>query len=176
MTASISPSALPPSFLKASGHHYDTARLAEARRLRISADHLAGLSAECAIKAILQDYLGSRLNTRNRLFNPELMAPQQPASPRQKQKKQDYKEYTHEHLPELWGQLSTIAQKRTGRGAGPQFMQLLQRNPFHDWHVARRYCDDSTIAQADLDRHLSAARALIAAHEQARILGTGTLA
>lgn len=176
MTAPISPSALPPSFPKASGHHYGTARLSEARRLRISADHLACLSAECAIKAIPQDYLGSRLNTRNRLFSPELMARQQSAASEQKQKKQDDKEYNHEHLPGPWGQLSTVAQKRTGRGAGPQFMQLLQRNPFHDRHVARRYCDDSTIAQADLDRHLSAARALIAAHEQASILGTGTLA
>lgn len=172
-TPSVAP---PPAFRTASGNHYHTAKLAAGNRLPISADHLAGLSAECAIKAILLDYLGSQLNHKSRPYSPELMVTPQPAAPGQKAKKQDQKEYLHEHLPELWGQLSAVANRRKGREAGPGFMQLLQQNPFHDWHVAGRYCDGTTITEADLARHLQAAYDLIAAHEQARILGTGTLA
>ncbi|MFE4213613.1 hypothetical protein [Streptomyces sp. NPDC056844] len=166
----------PPAFLKASGHHYRSAQLATKDELHISADHLAGLAAECAIKAILLDYLGSRLNEKQRPFSPDLMIPQQRPVNGVKPKKQDRKEYSHEHLPELWGQLSTIASRRRGRETGPLFMQLIQQNPFHDWDVGGRYCDDTNISDADLTRHLQAARDLLAAHQQAITLGTGTLA
>lgn len=162
----------------ASGHHYRSAKLAAGDQLHISADHLAGLAAECAIKAILLDYLGSRLNEKQRAYSPDLMIPQQQQPPpgSEKPKKQDRKEYVHEHLPELWGQLSTIASRRRGRETGPLFMQLIQQNPFHDWDVGGRYCDGTAISEEDLTRHMQAAYDLLAAHEQARTLGTGTLA
>ncbi|MFE5616464.1 hypothetical protein [Streptomyces sp. NPDC056524] len=175
MTAPPARAVPPPAFRAASRHHHDTAQLAAKQRLHISADHLAGLAAECAIKAILLDYLGSRLNDKLRPFSPDLVAPAVQNSAGEKPKKQDRKEYMHEHLPELWGQLATVAQRRIGRSA-PQFMALISRNPFDDWDVAGRYCDGTTITQSDLARHLQAAYDLLAAHEQARILGTGTLA
>ncbi|WP_247702448.1 hypothetical protein [Streptomyces sp. F63] len=54
-------------------------------------------------------------------------------------------------------------------------MQLTQHTPFRGWDVAGRYCDGTSIAQEDLDRHLQAAHDLIAAHERARFPGTGSL-
>jgi len=165
----------PPAFQAASRHHYETAQLAAGSQLRISADHLAGLAAECAIKAILLDYLGSALK-KGRPFHQELKEDARKRMEREGLKYLPQQDFMHGHLPSLWGQLSTIAGRRRGREAGPLFTQLIASNPFHGWFVEGRYCDGTTITEADLARHLQAAYDLIAAHEQARTLGTGTLA
>lgn len=175
VTAPTTSAAPPPAFRAASGHHYHSARLAAADRLTIAADHSAGLAAECAIKAILLDYLGSRLNDKQRPYNSALELSSQPNPPGGKWRKQDRKEYLHEHLPDLWGQLTAILDRRRARETGVLFLRLIGHNPFHDWDVSGRYCDGTAISEADLDRHLRAAYDLLAAHEQARILGTGAL-
>jgi hypothetical protein len=141
--------------------------LAADEDLRISADHLAGLAAECAVKAILIDFLGSRLNARNMPENPEVEALYRVGNA-MKWKKQ------HGHLPELWEHLTAVAHRRRGCGSGALFTQLIWKNPFAGWDVANRYCDGTAITDAEVDRHLKAAYDLIAAHEQAGILGTRT--
>ncbi|ORT59288.1 hypothetical protein BKD26_14945 [Streptomyces sp. CB03238] len=158
----------PPAFATASRNHYRAATLAAAKDLRISADHLAGLAAECGIKAILADFLGSRLNTRNRLENAEVATVKGAPGSRTR------KPQEHGHLPELWEHLTAVAHRRRGGGSGALFTQLIWKNPFAGWDVGDRYCDGTTITDAALDRHLKAAYDLIAAHEQASILGTRT--
>ncbi|WP_338118056.1 hypothetical protein [Streptomyces coryli] len=169
MTASTPSATQPPAFAVASRNHYHAARLAAEEDLRISADHLAGLAAECAVKAILIDFLGSRLNVRNMPENPEVEALYRLGNT-MKWKKQ------HGHLPELWEHLTAVAHRRRGGGSGALFTQLIWENPFAGWDVADRYCDGTAITEAGVDRHLKAAYALIAAHEQAGILGTRTRA
>ncbi len=154
--------------MAASRHHYHAARLAAGENLRISADHLAGLAAECAVKAILGDFLGSRLNSRNRLEHEEVATVKGALGNRTR------KPMEHGHLPELWEHLTAIAHRRRGGGSGALFTQLIWENPFDGWDVGDRYCDGTAITEADLDRHLKAAYDLIAAHEQAGILGTRT--
>ncbi|MDB1088773.1 hypothetical protein PJ985_14490 [Streptomyces sp. ACA25] len=176
MTAPTTSAAPPPAFRDASGHHYHAARLAADRRLTIAADHSAGLAAECAIKAILLDYLGSRLNDKQRPYSEDLKLDAQLNPPGGKRRKQPRTEYLHEHLPELWGQLTTLLDRRRARETGTLFLRLIGHNPFHDWNVADRYGDGTAISDADLRRHLRAAYELLAAHEQARVLGTGALA
>ncbi|MEW2548603.1 hypothetical protein AB0910_23010 [Streptomyces sp. NPDC047002] len=168
MTASTSPAPPPPAFAAASRNHYRAAALAAERGLRTSADHLAGLAAECGIKAILADFLGSRLNTRNRLENAEV-ATVKGAPGNRTRKPQE-----HGHLPELWEHLTAVAHRRRGGGAGALFTQLIWNNPFAGWDVGDRYCDGTALTDAVIDRHLKAAYDLIAAHEQASILGTRT--
>jgi hypothetical protein len=159
----------PPAFATASRNHYRAALLAAAKDLRISADHLAGLAAECAVKAILIDFLGSRLDARNMPEHPEVKY-------LDRSRKKPQWTNKHGHLPELWEHLTAVAHRRRGGGSGALFTQLIWKNPFADWDVADRYCDGTAITEADVDRHLKAAYALIAAHEQAGILGTRTRA
>ncbi|MFG3145342.1 hypothetical protein [Streptomyces sp. NPDC048243] len=170
MTAST-PSAAPPppAFAKASRNHYRAAMLAAAKHLRISADHLAGLAAECAVKAILIDFLGSRLDASNKPEHPEVKY-------LDRSRKKPQWTNKHGHLPELWEHLTAVAHRRRGGGSSALFTQLIWENPFAGWDVADRYCDGTAITEADIDRHLEAAYALIAAHEQAGILGARTRA
>ncbi|MFF3140934.1 hypothetical protein ACFVRU_04145 [Streptomyces sp. NPDC057927] len=169
MTAPTTTSASqPPDFTKAGRSHYHAAMLASGGELRIAADHLAGLAAECAIKAILIDFLGSRLNAYNRPFNAEVKI-------LDRSKKKPFWTDKHGHLPELWEHLTAVANRRQSAAAGVLFAELVWKNPFADWDVGDRYCDGTAITQQNLDRHLKAAHDLIAAHEQACILGTGPL-
>ncbi|MFE9026577.1 hypothetical protein ACFYOA_09985 [Streptomyces iakyrus] len=180
MTAPTTPASAPlipppPDFWAAGQNHYHAARLSADRQLSVAADHLAGLAAECAIKAILLAYLGSQLSTKSKPFNPALKRPPQQPAPGAKEKPQPPKEYEHGHLPELWSQLAEVVKLSTGRQIGPVFQQMLQQNPFRSWHVAGRYCNGTSISAADLQGHLKAAYDLIAAFEYARQTGTGTL-
>ncbi|MGA5000787.1 hypothetical protein ACPCB7_22470 [Streptomyces arboris] len=159
----------PPDFARASVHHYRSAVLATGEQWQISADHLAGLAAECAIKAILITFLGSELKPNHMPHHPEMKFP----DPKRNEKRWDGQ---HGHLPALWEQLTAVAHRRKDAAVGILFTQLIWQNPFADWEVSDRYCDGSALTQQHVDRHLKAAHDLIAAHEQARILGTGTLA
>ncbi|WP_406049293.1 hypothetical protein OG280_10590 [Streptomyces virginiae] len=175
MTAATSSPPRPPAFLAASRHHFHTAKLASDKQLRISADHLAGLAAECAIKAILVDYLGSVIKS-GKAYNGELKADAKEKMQREGLEKMPEKDYWHGHLPEVWGHFTSVIGKRQARSAGPDFSTLLGDNPFDGWNVAHRYCDDAEIPETLVAQHLQAARILIAAHEQARTLGTGRIA
>ncbi|MFB8177752.1 hypothetical protein ACFC8N_17150 [Streptomyces sp. NPDC055966] len=173
-TPSAPPTPPPPDFRAAGEHHYRTARLAADAQLSVSADHLAGLAAECAIKAILLAYLGSRLSTKDKPFSPALKLPPPQPTPGEKVKPQPPKEYEHGHLPDLWAQLAEVVKISQGR-VGPVFQQMLQQNPFQSWHVAGRYCSGTSISTSDIEQHLKAAYNLIAAFEYARQTGNGTL-
>lgn len=159
----------PPAFATASRNHYRAATLAAERDLRISADHLAGLAAECAVKAILIDFLGSRLDVWNKPEHPEVKY-------LDRSRKKPQWTNKHGHLPELWEHLTAVAHRRRGGGSGALFTQLIWNNPFAGWDVGDRYCDGTAITDTVIDRHLKAAYDLIAAHEQASILGTRTRA
>lgn len=173
MTASTPSATQPPAFATASRNHYRAAALAAGEGLRISADHLAGLAAECGIKAILADFLGSQLNPRNRLVNDEVATwEKKKGAPGVRV----WRPREHGHLPDLWEHLTAVAHRRRGGGSGALFTQLIWENPFAGWSVGDRYCDGTTITDDVLDRHLKAAYDLIAAHEQASILGTRTRA
>ena len=173
VTAASPPTPRPPAFLAASRHHFDTAKLASDKQLRISADHLAGLAAECAIKAILVDFLGSRIKKSGKAYSPDLKAKAQEKMQRDNLDRIPEQDYWHGHLPDVWGHFTAVVQGRPGRSAGPDFTGLLGQNPFDGWDVAHRYCDDTEITEALVAQHIQAARTLIAAHEQARKLGTG---
>lgn len=165
VTASPNSPAQPPAFAEMCRTHYRAAaRLTPDKALWPAADHLAGLAAECAIKAILLDFLGSRLNEHDRPFHPREKI-------RDPSKKRPHME--HGHLPGLWEQLTALAHRRKDAAAGVLFTQLVWENPFDDWCVTARY--GASITQESLDRHLMAAYDLIAAHEHARLLGAGTL-
>lgn len=166
VTASSPTASRPPAFAAAGRNHYQAALLAARDRLRISADHLAGLAAECAIKAILLDFLGSELNDRDRPVNKQ---------ERTKDPNRRHPDMEHGHLPPLWEDLTALAHRRQDAAAGVLFAELLWHNPFDGWDVGGRYCDGTAITGPDLDRHIKAAHDLIAAHEQASILGTGSL-
>ncbi|MCC9307581.1 hypothetical protein LN042_10785 [Kitasatospora sp. RB6PN24] len=154
MTDATADETLPPAFGPAAIGHYSAAVLADQKQLRGPADHLAGLAAECALKAILMDHLGSELNDRGRPYNPAL-------HDAQRRPRQDRKEYEHGHLPDLWGHLEALAVGRVGQLI---MSKLPDENHFEGWDVAGRYADGETIAADTVTRHLTAARTICGAY------------
>ncbi|MCP2164557.1 HEPN domain-containing protein [Goodfellowiella coeruleoviolacea] len=137
--------------LAARRHHADAVFLHDAGRLA-NADHLAGFAAECALKAILVEYLGGEVN------------PNGPPTHR------DLPNREFRHLPGVWNLIGMVAQ---GRG-GAQFLPLIQAsNPFslHRWNVNERYSDGRHISAARVRELLEVARNIIAIYAQAQING-----
>ncbi|MFD3910755.1 hypothetical protein [Streptomyces sp. NPDC058603] len=156
MTAPTTPTPAPHTFLKAGHDHYNAAlRLSQETPLPGPADHLAGLSAECVVKAMLMDFFGAKQDT--------------PYGKPYSQKTANDKRMLHEHMPKVWDQLQLIASGHRGNLIRQQIPTL---NPFStpsdEWDVFHRYRDGDTFPPQRLSRHLATALALIHAYESAK--------
>ncbi|WP_409472454.1 hypothetical protein [Streptomyces sp. HC307] len=148
--------------------HYDAAtQLAKSPPLFGSADHLAGIAAECVIKAMLLDFFGSTQDTP--LGIPYSPAIRNRPAPSKTQAEKARKASEHGHLPHVWDQLLLLA---NGHRGATVLAQIPQQNPFREatdeWDVAHRYRDSGQISAQRVKRHLAAARTVIAAYQQAK--------
>jgi hypothetical protein len=138
-------------------HHYAAAgqrHLADGWLLhqsgrKASADHLAGLAAECIMKAILLHFLGATMRDNRPTVGPS-------------------RSDSYGHMPGAWDQIALYAQGR----AGAQFVSLITSpNPFSDWNVADRYLDGSQVRIIATHRHLRAADKLSRIYQHATLVG-----
>ncbi|MGW3725531.1 hypothetical protein [Streptomyces sp. NPDC000851] len=158
----------PHSFLEAGHCHYNAAtQLAKSPQHFGPADHLAGIAAECAIKAMLLDFFGSVQDTPHGIpYSPAIRN-----RPTQSQRQADRarKDSQHGHLPHVWDQLLLLA---SGHRGATVLAHIPQQNPFREsadeWDVAHRYRDSGQISDQRVKRHLAAARTVIAAYQQAK--------
>ena len=111
-------------------HREDAEHLFNDNRLA-NADHLFGLSAECALKAVM---LGLKMN---------LTSSGKPEDP-----------YAV-HIDKLWTKFITFANNRNGA----HYVSLLPGigNPFDDWNVEQRYDHRSNITSIVVEKHRQAA-------------------
>ncbi|MER7014064.1 hypothetical protein ABT324_21805 [Saccharopolyspora sp. NPDC000359] len=145
------------TFFAAAFRHYQDAQLLRGQERLPNADHLAGIAAECGLKAVLTSYLGGYIDEGNR--------PNHRAHPRGSKKK-DKHEYGH--LPTLWDEIAVVS---SGRSGSTFHQAMPQENPFHQWDVAERYAEGSHIDVTRADQHLAAARKVLPFYEEAKITG-----
>ncbi|THA78432.1 hypothetical protein E6R60_06000 [Streptomyces sp. A0642] len=144
------------TFAIAAKRHFQDASELNRQKRHASADHLAGFAAECALKAIILDFLGGQANKPG--AKPSLA--------------HQGVNHSFGHLPPLWGQVALVMQ---GRGAGSQFAILLNsQNPYSRWNVSDRYQDGRIITAQRVNDHLTAARKLLSHYQQAQINGSLT--
>lgn len=144
------PATVHKAFAKAAVRHLQDAELLQREARFANADHLAGVAAECGLKAILVEYLGGDTDARGR-----------PTHPRSPQK-------SFGHLPNLWGDIASTAQGRTAAS----FIGLLDaENLFASWNVAERYSDGTHVDKNRADKHIVSARTVLTILQQAQIDG-----
>jgi hypothetical protein len=129
--------------------HITDAELLHAHSRPANADHLAGIAAECALKALIAAYLGGHVNQNDLVVHPVTGMP------------------IKKHVNTLWPEMSTIVRNRSVNALVP----LLVPNPFADWKVDERYCDGSHLTPAAVTDHISAARTAVGILEQAHLDG-----
>lgn len=119
-----------PDYYDAAQRHWDDANhLLKDTRLSNS-DQLFGLSAECALKAIML----------------ALGMPMKNGRPADSKK--------HGHINVLWDEFITFA---NGKGQAQYAAALGTTNPFHQWDVAQRYENGSVISMQIVTDHKNAA-------------------
>jgi hypothetical protein len=117
----------------------------------VSADHLAGFAAECALKAILIGFFGIGLSAQG--------IPVEKSGARQ---------IEYRHLPKLWGELAAVASGR----AGAKFLAFVSgQNPFRAWDISDRYRDGSSITAQRAWSHVSAAGQILRLYQEAKLSG-----
>ena len=133
-------------FRDAADRHWDDAGDLFGNLRLANADHLFGLSAECALKAVMLA-LGMKLGSGG--------APT--------------KQQHREHVNRLWDKFVSFANNRGGaRYAGAL---LTSPNPFHDWDVSQRYEHRSRFTQAAVKKHQKAADSAMRALQRAVLDG-----
>jgi len=140
-----------PDFKAAARRHHDDARFLLGDKRWANADHLAGIAAECALKAIMTlAPFGAALNAHGILeWN------QPPTKLKQ-------------HIKDLWSELDLHV---SGYSA-PAFSALLTGStPFSNWDVSDRYGDGAAITQQEASKHLGAAAQVLAVLQQADLAG-----
>ena len=138
-------------FKAAAGRHHDDARFLLGDGRWANADHLAGLAAECALKAIMTfSPFSAALNAKG------ILEWGQPS------KKLQF------HIKDLWNELGL----NVGGYPAPAFSSLLMGSaPFSNWDVSDRYADGTTITQQEASAHLGAAAQVIALLQQVHLSG-----
>jgi hypothetical protein len=122
---------MPVDFRDAAERHWeDAGHLLEDARLA-NADHLFGLSAECALKAVMLG-LGMKLKKDGK--------PEKP--------------YTV-HINLLWDEFITFASDRSGAHYATRMTGI--SNPFDDWDVNQRYDNRASITVKVVVSHQQAA-------------------
>ncbi|MDX9755575.1 MAG: SAM-dependent methyltransferase, partial [bacterium] len=113
-------------FVDAAKRHWEDANFLLDENRLANADHLFGLSAECALKAVMKG----------------LGMPVRPdGSPSQ----------YRIHINRLWDEFISFAQKQNG--ARYEVYLAGQCNPFFDWDIAQRYSPRSEFTQPDVQHH-----------------------
>ena len=136
-----------PDFRAAARRHYLDAAFLLADNRVPNADHLAGLAAECGLKAILEGWYGATLGPRFLVWNGEKV---------------------RSHVNELWGEVATGLAGR----AGATLALLLQGSaPFTGWDVADRYSDGTAVIDQSARDHVGKALEVIEILEQAILDG-----
>ncbi len=116
-------------------HWLDAALLFEKDRMA-NADHLLGMAAECALKAIMLG-LGMMLTADGR--------------PREEQHRV--------HINKLWNEFVTFAENRNG---ARYVAYLLEgENPFDAWDVNQRYHHRSSFFRDQVEQHQNAAEKIM---------------
>jgi hypothetical protein len=142
-----------PDFKAAALRHHRDAQYLLAGRRWPNADHLAGVAAECGLKAILLGYLGATLNKWDKPVHPLATTRGQALG----------------HVNELWGQLPLIVR---GRSARPFTALLTWQAPFNGWDVGDRYSDGKAISETDAGDHVTTAGKILLMLQQAEIKGS----
>jgi hypothetical protein len=127
---------MPTDYRDSAERHWEDADYLSADNRLANADHLFGLSAECALKAVMQG-LGMSLRPDG--------------APAGKQHRV--------HINMLWDEFSAFAQTRNGSRYATAVHS--KPNPFDDWDVARRYCHRSEITPTILEKHRQGAMSAI---------------
>lgn len=122
-------------FGRAALRHVDDASLLHDRERFPSADHLAGLAAECALKFAL---------------------------PLRESGDGDIAKRYHYHINELWNRVPLGTLGRRYRTLS-SLLRSERTGPFSDWSIDQRYCDGSAVTQLVSETHLKAARRLCGA-------------
>jgi hypothetical protein len=139
-----------PDFKAAASRHCKDAQFLVGWGRWPNADHLAGIAAECALKAILLGYLGATLNQRNFPVHPQMSG-------------------SLSHVDRLWNQLPQIV---SGRSIGPVFTgMIVGTNPFATWAVDDRYSDGNAISEGAARAHVLKAQAILGILQQAMLTG-----
>lgn len=136
-------------FAQAARRHLADASYLYARSSYANADHLAGVAAECGLKAILIEHLGGVLSRGK---------PAHPTRP----------DARFSHLPGLWGE---IAKSARGRSSTAFLTVMIRPNPFQMWDVAERYSDGRHIDRKRAQHHIDAARLVLGIYQQAKLTG-----
>jgi hypothetical protein len=141
---------MPADYCDAAYRHVaDAALLLDQKRLP-NADHLYGLGAECALKAVMV----------------ALSAPSQDG---------DLQERPHrQHIDKLWSEYQSFV---SGRSASRYLTPLrtVPQEPFSDWRIDQRYLHRTEVSSATtLTTHAKAAKACLVALERAITDGRAT--
>ena len=141
-----------PDFKAAARRHHDDAGFLLGGGRWPNADHLAGVAAECALKAIIQFApFGATPNPKGFLVW---------GGPPGKEMR--------DHVNKLWGEL---AQNISGHSA-PVFATLFAGpSPFADWDVSERYASGTTIGKQKAAARVSAAGQIMTVLQQAELDG-----
>jgi HEPN domain-containing protein len=132
-----------PDFKSAARRHYRDAQYLLDDQRWPNADHLAGVAAECGLKAIMLGYLGAKLN---------------------QQSKPVWGSTNLGHVNQFWKELPLIVAGRTA----PVFATLVAGPaPFANWDVADRYSDGNGITEQCSRDHLNNAKEVLEVLEQA---------
>lgn len=135
------------TFALAASRHLDDARHLHGEQRYPNADHLAGLAAECALKAIAVAHLGAMVNPKG----PPTVGSTKLG-----------------HLAPLWGDVRTIA---AGRSAAALLATLGTGNPFASWDVSQRYDDGAAISATCSSDHIRAASDVMHVLQRAQLDG-----
>ena len=121
----------PSDFTDAHSRHWQDAELLFAHHRWANADQLYGLSAECGLKAVMQE-LGMTVDTTGK--------PQT--------------EY-RKHVNELWRTFQDFAKSRDGA----RYLEMLPGgNPFANWAIEDRYANRDDFSRAHVELHRAASR------------------
>jgi hypothetical protein len=108
-----------------------------------NADHLAGLAAECGLKAILEGWHGARVESGFLMWNDKQLK---------------------FHVNRLWGEVATGLAGRTGATLAALFQGSV---PFANWEVSDRYSDGTAVSEESACNHVGKAKEVIEILEQA---------
>lgn len=140
------------AYIDAARRHSDDANFLFKHSRLASADHLFGLAAECALKAVMAN-LGMEMDS-DRPSDPKYIV----------------------HINKLWNLFFTFAEGRDAAqitaALGPEADEPNESsNPFHDWDISQRYHHRSSFAASTVERHRAGADRSMKALDVARLRG-----
>lgn len=124
---------MPNDFRDAAERHWEDAGYLLTDSRIANADHLFGLSAECALKAIMVT-LGMTLKPDGKPMNP----------------------LYRKHINKLWNEFVSFATSRNGVRYASQLSAL--SNPFTNWDIDQRYHHRSGVTFVVAENHQHAAQ------------------